>query len=218
MVHTEPARKWIGEHEVRFEGALAYNESGKLFIESSQGGEEWIGQPTPEMDALWDRVEAGSMVLLEGSEADMVRDRTMLFDGYWVTGLDVIHQMHCLNKVRKALYPEYYQPEQSARTENLHVEHCFDYIRQAVMCNADISPVTHIWYPSAQTFGPDFRTTHTCRNFDALLQWSLARTTEAVKGKGTGMEKARDPQSVMPVSLQGSKSMNHENHAGHAGH
>ena len=38
----------------------------------------------------------GSIVLLEGSEADMVRDRTILYDGYWVTGLDVVHQMHCL--------------------------------------------------------------------------------------------------------------------------
>lgn len=38
----------------------------------------------------------GSIVLLEGPEADMVRDKTTLFDGYWVTGLDVVHQMHCL--------------------------------------------------------------------------------------------------------------------------
>jgi len=38
----------------------------------------------------------GSIVLLEGSEADMVRDKTILYDGYWVTGLDVVHQMHCL--------------------------------------------------------------------------------------------------------------------------
>ncbi len=36
------------------------------------------------------------MILLEGWEADMVRDKTIFFDGYWLTGLDVIHQMHCL--------------------------------------------------------------------------------------------------------------------------
>ncbi|OGM41674.1 hypothetical protein ABOM_009995 [Aspergillus bombycis] len=208
----EPARKYIQEHERRFDGALSYNASGNLVIESTPGGEQWIGQPTPEMDSLWDRVESGSIIMLEGSEANMVRDKTALFDGYWLTGLDVIHQMHCLNKIRKALYPEYYQPEQSVPTEQLHVEHCFDYIRQAVMCNADLTPVMLTWYSSAQTFGPDFHTTHMCRDFEALLEWSIARTSKAIKGKGSGIEAAKDPQLVIPGSLQ---DLNGVGHGGH---
>ncbi|KAH6661423.1 hypothetical protein BKA67DRAFT_493092, partial [Truncatella angustata] len=98
------------------------------------------------------------------------------------TGLDVFHQVHCINQVRKALYPEYYPPSQSSipsktdtNNENL-AEHCLDYVRQAVMCNADTTLVTHKWFESAQTFGPNFRTQHTCRNFDALMDWSLARS------------------------------------------
>lgn len=83
------------------------------------------------------------------------------------------------------------------------------------MCNADLTPVTLTWYSGAQTFGPDFRTTHTCRNFDTLLQWSLARTMEAVKKKGPGIEKANDPQFIIPGSLQGSNSFSHGGHAGH---
>lgn len=58
MSFSEPARKLIREYEVRFNGALTYNESGKLVIEPS-GEQRWIGHPTPEMDALWDQVEAG---------------------------------------------------------------------------------------------------------------------------------------------------------------
>ncbi|GFG19483.1 hypothetical protein IFM5058_10134 [Aspergillus udagawae] len=210
-----PASEHLKEQEMRFSGALAYDESGKLVIESTPGEKKWVGNPTPEMDALWDRVESGSIVLLEGSESDTVRDKTLLFDGYWLTGLDVIHQMHCLNKIRKALYPEYYQPEQSASTEMLHVEHCLDYIRQAVMCNSDITPVPLTWYQSAHTFGPDFRTTHTCRDFEALLQWSLKRTSKALKGKGTGVEHAKDPSLKMPGSLQGSDGLSHGTHHGH---
>ncbi|KAB8246803.1 hypothetical protein BDV35DRAFT_353205 [Aspergillus flavus] len=212
--HTdlEPARQSIQEHEMRFDGALSYNASGNLVIESAPDREKWIGQPTPEMDKLWDRVESGSIVMLEGSEANMVRDRTALFDGYWLTGLDVIHQMHCLNKIRKALYPDYYQPEQSVATEQLHLEHCFDYIRQAIMCNADLTPVTLTWYSSAQTFGPDFRTTHMCRDFEALLEWSLARTSAAIKGRGSGMEVAKDSQLVIPGSLQESNVLGHGGH------
>ncbi|KAK1141024.1 hypothetical protein N8T08_009597 [Aspergillus melleus] len=118
----EAVRSLVSEREIRFEGALAYNDSGQLVREPSPRGDEWIGPPTPQMDALWDRVEAGSIILLDGTEADIVREKTTLFDGYWVTGLDVIHQLHCLNKVRKALYPEYYKPDQSAGTEILHVD------------------------------------------------------------------------------------------------
>ncbi|KAH8427285.1 oxidase ustYa family protein [Aspergillus melleus] len=214
----EAVKSLVSEREIRFEGALAYNDSGHLVREPSPRGDEWIGPPTPQMDALWDRVEAGSIILLDGTEADIVREKTTLFDGYWVTGLDVIHQLHCLNKVRKALYPEYYKPDQSAGTETLHVEHCFDYIRQALMCHADITPVTHTWYATAQTFGPDFGTRHMCRDFDALLQWSLARTTDAVKGKGTGGETAMDPQSVIPGSLQETGGMIHAGHGDHGAH
>lgn len=35
-------------------------------------------------------------MLLDGEEADNVRGQTLLQDGYWVTGLDVFHQLHCL--------------------------------------------------------------------------------------------------------------------------
>lgn len=83
------------------------------------------------------------------------------------------------------------------------------------MCNADIFPVTHTWYESAQTFGPDFRTKHTCRNFEALLQWSLFRSTEVTKAKGTGPETAQNPDFVMPGTLKGK---NHKDHGEHAGH
>ncbi|KAJ5260636.1 hypothetical protein N7524_008660 [Penicillium chrysogenum] len=211
----ESATQELVEHEKRFNGALVYNETGNLVIESTEGEDKWVGNPTAEMDALWDRVESGSIVLLEGSEADMVRDQTLLYDGYWLTGLDVIHQVHCLNMIRKALYPEYYQPKQSAGVEMLHLEHCFDYIRQAIMCNSDITPVPLTWYQSAKTFGPDFRTTHTCRDFEALLQWSLKRNSTATKEKGAGTEHAKDRLMVMPGSLQGTNGLSHGDHHAH---
>ncbi|KAH8702420.1 hypothetical protein BGW36DRAFT_424696 [Talaromyces proteolyticus] len=111
--NLEPARKWIGEHEVRFGGALSYNESGKLVIEPASGGRSGLAtrhRRWMRCGIEWKQVEADfmrhsheqyllvprSIVLLEGPEADMVRDKTTLFNGYWVTGVDVVHQIHCL--------------------------------------------------------------------------------------------------------------------------
>ncbi|KAM4057530.1 hypothetical protein HRG_014430 [Hirsutella rhossiliensis] len=180
-----------------FTGALTYDETGSLIREQSPGRPLWVGDPGPEMDSLWDHIEAASTILLQGEEADSVRDRTTLYDGYWMTGLDVIHQVHCLNMVRKALYPEYYKPHQSQHTHKMHWEHCLDYIRQAIMCNADITPVTNSWHESAGVFGPDFDTRHTCRNFDAVVEWALARTVSARQEQGRGSETARDEINVM---------------------
>ena len=55
----ESATQELVEHEKRFNGALVYNETGNLVIESTEGEDKWVGNPTPEMDALWDRVESG---------------------------------------------------------------------------------------------------------------------------------------------------------------
>ncbi|KAJ5279203.1 hypothetical protein N7478_004575 [Penicillium angulare] len=97
----------------------------------------------------------------------------------------------------------------------LHVEHCLDYVRQAIMCNSDLTPVPLTWYESAQTFGPDFRTTHTCRDFEGLLQWSLMRTSKSLKEKGSGMEHTDIDSLKMPGSLQTADGLSHGNHHGH---
>lgn len=44
---------------VRFSGALTYDENGSLIIDNQPGEPVWTGDPTPEMDALWDRMESG---------------------------------------------------------------------------------------------------------------------------------------------------------------
>ncbi|EPS28978.1 hypothetical protein PDE_03924 [Penicillium oxalicum 114-2] len=206
----------LQDRKVSFSGGLAYDDVGHLIIESKPGDRKWIGDPTPEMDALWDHVAYGSIVLLEGSEAASVRDKTVLYDGYWLTGLDVIHQMHCLNMIRKTFYPEYYQLKPAVGAERLHLEHCFDYVRQAVMCNSDVTPVPLTWYPSSKKFGPDFRTTHMCRDFEGLLNWSIERNSTARKKKGTGGEYTKNPWMVMPGSLSESAGLSHgEHHHGH---
>lgn len=65
----------------------------------------------------------------------------------------MFHQLHCLDYVRKALYPEYYVQDDVDRLYWMHIgkfhfpscylplltrlEHCVDYLRQALMCFAD---------------------------------------------------------------------------------
>lgn len=52
----------------------------------------------------------------------------------------------------------------------LHMSHCWDYLRQAIMCHAD---TTLEWMPnSGQHVSKGWGYEHRCRDWDALYHWS----------------------------------------------
>lgn len=62
--------------------------------------------------------------------------------------ISVFHQLHCLNHVRTFLFTlkagmDYNTTQETydllLKSQEDHVYHCFDYIRQALMCNADLT-------------------------------------------------------------------------------
>ncbi|EAU30959.1 conserved hypothetical protein [Aspergillus terreus NIH2624] len=75
-------------------------------------------------------------------------------DGEWYTGgLEVFHQLHCVNLIRQYTYLDYYsRPENrppsftdSNHTLRLHIDHCIDMLRQVVQCQGDAGIVTSSW-------------------------------------------------------------------------
>ena len=63
------------------------------------------------------------------------------------------------------------------------------------MCSADVTPVTFIddsAVPQRQNSLPDFSTKHTCRNFDAIVEWSW-ETERAVMWEDVGDATTWDP-------------------------
>ncbi|KAF7587224.1 hypothetical protein BBP40_007537 [Aspergillus hancockii] len=86
--------------------------------------------------------------------------------GYSAYGLGVYHQMHCLNYIRKAFYPEKLLREDPKEKIIAHKsrlclyllvkavpmgyikltasDHCFDMIRQSILCHGDISLI-YLW-------------------------------------------------------------------------
>lgn len=189
--------------DMTFTGALTWNSSGDLINEYVPGQRRWVGEPTPYLDEAWDGLEEFWTVLLEGDEADNVRDQTLLQNGYWVTGLDVFHQLHCLDSLRRATYPEAYEHEGSPHHWHLHINHCIDYLRQAIMCHGDTSPMQFKWHPNAQRYGPDFASTRFCRRkFDDIVEWSRARTPQARRGT-MGNETARNGINIYNETVAG---------------
>ena len=54
----------------------------------------------------------------------------------------------------------------------MHVDHCIETVRIALMCYADITPLFVSEDPHSPTGErADFNTHHRCRNFDQIEEW-----------------------------------------------
>ncbi|TEY43157.1 hypothetical protein BOTCAL_0377g00060 [Botryotinia calthae] len=89
------------------------------------------------------------------------------------------HQMHCLTSILedfgllaagipKEELPGYHSGVTLTWEE--HKAHCFNYVRQALMCFADSTAEGHIEGDPHRV--ADHRVMHVCNDFDALLAWS----------------------------------------------
>lgn len=124
-------------------------------------------------------------------------------EGYRV-GIEVFHQLHCLNLLRMATWSEYYSQEEvggdvatdpedlrghigmsnvySLTANNcrglLDIDHCLEALRLNLMCQSDIGIFTFKNYPDLPMEGhwPDFSTLHVCRNFDDIRNWAMVNS------------------------------------------
>ncbi|KAI1092134.1 hypothetical protein F5B19DRAFT_233864 [Rostrohypoxylon terebratum] len=88
--------------------------------------------------------------------------------------MDVSHQLHCVKYLRQWIYRDHYHPEVGpVETPHwlLHVDHCLDLVRQALMCRADTSLMTFHWEadrrePMLKLESPE----HVCVDWEDLME------------------------------------------------
>ncbi|KAK5679722.1 hypothetical protein LTS10_007670 [Elasticomyces elasticus] len=143
------------------------------------------GPASPERDEAWSLIAplGDGFILLPNSTAQGIYDlplgqstsRGQIYD------ISVFHQLHCLANIRRHLFAmktaldEADQHELSAHAlqpHDDHVYHCFDYIRQALMCAGD----TTIEWPRTETDGSRFAVdgwgiTHECKDWSAIMEF-----------------------------------------------
>ena len=101
--------------------------------------------------------------------------------GYLAT-LDVFHTLHCVNKIRKSYYSDYYHDPNPLADQQEHFDHCVDLLRQVVMCHGDISLHTYSWIDDYRWPWPSMQTQHQCKNWDNLMDWSKDHYVESLQG------------------------------------
>lgn len=96
--------------------------------------------------------------------------------GDYISSLDVAHQIHCLDEVRKATNPEYYKPMVNDKLQKDHIAHCINYIRQILMCRADVTLLEYHDVESAGLGSERQRTTfdspHMCADYGKIYDWA----------------------------------------------
>ncbi|TKX23757.1 oxidase [Elsinoe australis] len=92
--------------------------------------------------------------------------------GYMVS---VFHQLHCLSYLVEK-FQVGYSGENLTREVAHHSAHCFDYLRQSIMCAGDTT------LEGKTEAGPGWGTPHECVDYDALLDW--ANKNAASKWRG----------------------------------
>ncbi|PVH96853.1 hypothetical protein DM02DRAFT_658853 [Periconia macrospinosa] len=85
--------------------------------------------------------------------------------------VSVFHQLHCLDMLRRGYYAATARPppRPSHALPSAHMQHCFDYIRQALICAADQTLEER---DNSVGGVKGWGTTHQCRNFEALKEWT----------------------------------------------
>ncbi|KAJ7160632.1 hypothetical protein C8R43DRAFT_1233822 [Mycena crocata] len=147
---------------------------------------------SPELDELWSKLYNFGISRISKEEAAKLPNKTQAIpgdEGHYIAALDVFHNLHCLNKIRMALDPDYYPEWRISTTNNQipsqtnvtrHVSHCVDWIRQALQCSSDTSVIVWQWDDTVNrnTFRGDVA--HTCRNFEKIQEWAKSRALPTV--------------------------------------
>jgi len=63
--------------------------------------------------------------------------------------------------------------------DRMHVDHCIETLQLQLMCNADTTPML-VLKDDSRAIGSkaDFNVHHKCRNWDRVVEWQLAHSTD----------------------------------------
>lgn len=84
--------------------------------------------------------------------------------------LAVNYQLYCLNAVRQAIFPQYYDYGNTSFYW-AHIYHCLHLLLDALKCASQTDLVTYYWMEGALVAQPDFAVNTMCRDWQGLKEW-----------------------------------------------
>ncbi|RMY60034.1 hypothetical protein D0863_11722 [Hortaea werneckii] len=183
--------------------ALRASENGTLYPVVDPSSPTYVGPPSPQIDQAWNqlvepryfKLTKSEVAHLTSSDQDLPAPEPL---PQWpgavpepgvYGGIDMLHSLHCVDSLRKALTPDHYAAYEMfllpGETTWLHLSHCIEQLRQAVLCHGDTTPVT--LKPVVTELGDGKRLLtmlgeterkHTCRDSEEIIRWVKQRAAE----------------------------------------
>ncbi|KAJ8065328.1 hypothetical protein OCU04_006018 [Sclerotinia nivalis] len=180
---THSSHQPVTAHSLTYSPAAAAIEYTTKKVDGLHTDSIFAGRPNPESDAAWSELLHGINLRLTHDEiAKLSQDSLKLADGSGYLGtLGVYHELHCIKRIRKYFYKDYYYPNET-RIENIehetHAEHCLELLRQSAVCKGDISVTTYKWLKKGDNIEPTTLegAPHQCVNWARLSSWAEERS------------------------------------------
>ncbi|KAI1126941.1 hypothetical protein F5Y10DRAFT_293286 [Nemania abortiva] len=152
--------------------------------------DEYRGPPTLERDRAWLNLWSMGDIVIKKNELSHLNktwEESRRFylpsiDGI-AANLEVFHQLHCLDMIRRYTYLDWYTEEtmpddmKNTPAEDMreHIDHCVTTLRLALTCTADVAPILMSRGRGKDEISvdPDMRTTHKCRRLDKIQEWFI---------------------------------------------
>ncbi|KAL6924720.1 hypothetical protein FSHL1_001970 [Fusarium sambucinum] len=181
-----------------FDDLLRYNTtSHQVYREMDPSLPQYFGNPSPAIDATWKKLLRYQYPAV--SDEEIASNPALSFtstDKHPVTGkyygaLDVFHNLHCLNMVRRHIDKDYYGgghiKKRHGKGMNMessfdaaamdHLYHCMNHIRQSLQCRPDLSPAAmHVFLDTDESeFFLGNAKSHSCYDWQSIMDWAEAR-------------------------------------------
>ncbi|KAF7306548.1 hypothetical protein MIND_00446100 [Mycena indigotica] len=140
--------------------------------------------PSDAVDNAWKSLYKFAYSKIPRSQAQFLANKTYPILGdeprTYMLALDVFHQLHCLDEIRKAMNPDYY-PHTAEGINTSHMQHCLSSLRQSIMCASDITPIVWQWSEGSHAAKERSDVLHTCRDFGRIHDWAQAHFAGAMQ-------------------------------------
>ncbi|EQL01721.1 hypothetical protein OCS_02574 [Ophiocordyceps sinensis CO18] len=144
-------------------------------------------EPSEEVDAAWRQLGDTRLFPLTREEVlsigknpeDIVRFPQSFGLGEAYAGrLEVFHQVHCLDALRREAYFGHYYSKaypngwnDTSEMHRIHLSHCVEYLLSSILCQASTDIYTHVWTDGVPHPFPDFHNNRKCRDYDTIKRW-----------------------------------------------
>ncbi|GAP88842.1 hypothetical protein SAMD00023353_1700980 [Rosellinia necatrix] len=94
------------------------------------------------------------------------------FDGQFVVTTSMTHQLHCLHAIAEAYSALTSDTSRVPEETPWHLTHCFDYIRQGIMCCGDVAlEGEQTTFPEGFDGSDGWDAKHVCKDYDQILAY-----------------------------------------------